>query len=176
MRTEPDLLRASTTWTQHSPMPMRSLLSSRWDKGPSWGQSGLLCCPPVPLPGWPTNLSPRLLPAQPGPVSLPILPPPSVRGWASVVAAAPAFASGAAASAPPQGLPASRVCRPLGARPPRLLPVPRGTGQGLIPQRTRHSDPPCAWCRGGRWPNEPRQGYTGNQTPNCPWPPLKMIP
>lgn len=72
MRTEPDLLRASTTWTQHSPMPMRSLLSSRWDKGPSWGQSGLLCCPPVPLPGWPTNLSPRLLPAQPGPVSLPI--------------------------------------------------------------------------------------------------------
>lgn len=71
MRTEPDLLRASTTWTQHSPMPMRSLLSSRWDKGPSWGQSGLLCCPPVPLPGWPTNLSPRLLPAQPGPVHCP---------------------------------------------------------------------------------------------------------
>lgn len=174
MRTEPDLLRASTTWTQHSPMPMRSLLSSRWDKGPSWGQSGLLCCPPVPLPGWPTNLSPRLLPAQPGPVSLPIPLPlcaggllswlrPRFRQWSSSLCAA---------SGPPsfQGLQTS------GRPTPRLLPVPRGTGQGLIPQRTRHSDPPCAWCRGGRWPNEPRQGYTGNQTPNCPWPPLKMIP
>lgn len=127
MRTEPDLLRASTTWTQHSPMPMRSLLSSRWDKGPSWGQSGLLCCPPVPLPGWPTNLSPRLLPAQPGPVHCPS---PSLCARVGFCrGCGPAFASGAAASAPPQGLPASRVCRPLGARAPASCQCPEGQGR-----------------------------------------------
>lgn len=174
MRTEPDLLRASTTWTQHSPMPMRSLLSSRWDKGPSWGQSGLLCCPPVPLPGWPTNLSPRWLPAQPGPVSLSIPLPLCAGGL--LLWLRPRLSP--VEQQPLRRLRASQLpgSADLWAPDPRLLPVPRGTGQGLIPQRTRHSDPPCAWCRGGRWPNEPRQGYTGNQTPNCPWPPLKMIP